>query len=159
MIEKYYIRKYGRRDLGTGCLVNLTDGGEGVSGLVCSTKQLETCRMNGLIQGAINRDNGHMAKIARSISKEDRLKNAAASIATNRSNQTNSFFDPELRLKTCVKGGHVQGRRNVENGHLQRIALLPRKKIRRIWITDGVNNKLLPASEDIPAGWHRGRKV
>lgn len=31
-IEQYLIKYYGRRDLGTGTLVNLTDGGEGVLG-------------------------------------------------------------------------------------------------------------------------------
>ena len=34
--EMELIAEYGRRDLGTGCLVNLTDGGEGVSGKVVS---------------------------------------------------------------------------------------------------------------------------
>lgn len=38
-IEKELILKYGRRDLGTGCLVNLTDGGEGVSGSKWSEDQ------------------------------------------------------------------------------------------------------------------------
>jgi hypothetical protein len=33
-IEKKLIKKYGRFDLGTGCLVNLSDGGEGQSGWV-----------------------------------------------------------------------------------------------------------------------------
>jgi hypothetical protein len=32
-LEKMYIKKIGRRDLGLGSLVNLSDGGEGVSGL------------------------------------------------------------------------------------------------------------------------------
>ena len=31
-LEIAFIKLYGRRDLGTGCLVNLTDGGEGTSG-------------------------------------------------------------------------------------------------------------------------------
>jgi hypothetical protein len=33
-LEKRLIRKYGRIDTGSGCLVNLTDGGDGISGLI-----------------------------------------------------------------------------------------------------------------------------
>lgn len=35
-LEILLISLYGRRDLGTGCLVNMTNGGEGVKGLICS---------------------------------------------------------------------------------------------------------------------------
>ena len=40
-LEEYYIAGYGRRDLGLGPLCNLTNGGEGESGRICSeeTKQ------------------------------------------------------------------------------------------------------------------------
>lgn len=34
--EKFYIKLIGRRDLGTGCLTNLTDGGDGVTGCIIS---------------------------------------------------------------------------------------------------------------------------
>lgn len=33
-LEQLLIQEYGRRDLGTGCLVNMTDGGEGSIGMV-----------------------------------------------------------------------------------------------------------------------------
>ena len=37
-IERDMIKTYGRRNLGNGCLVNLTDGGDGVSGYIHSEK-------------------------------------------------------------------------------------------------------------------------
>jgi len=39
--EKYFIKKIGRRDLGLGPLVNLTDGGEGLSGHIFTKEHRE----------------------------------------------------------------------------------------------------------------------
>jgi hypothetical protein len=50
-LERRYIKWYGRKDLGTGILRNLTDGGEGTAGRVVSSeskrKQVTTRRNNG----------------------------------------------------------------------------------------------------------------
>lgn len=42
-LEKYYIKHFGRKDLGLGSLVNMTDGGEGMSGAVGWNRGLTTC--------------------------------------------------------------------------------------------------------------------
>jgi GIY-YIG catalytic domain len=46
--EKHYIKRIGRRDLGKGTLVNLTDGGEGTSGFIQSDKQKEITRLRNI---------------------------------------------------------------------------------------------------------------
>lgn len=43
-LEEFLILQYGRRDLGTGCLVNMTNGGEGSSGKIVSQETKEIMR-------------------------------------------------------------------------------------------------------------------
>jgi hypothetical protein len=56
-IEKYLIAFYGRFDLKAGCLVNLTDGGEGTHNRseLSKVQQLETAKANGTYQAMCDR--------------------------------------------------------------------------------------------------------
>lgn len=58
-------------------------------------------------------------------------------------------------------GGKIQGKRNVESGHLTRISLLPRKYKKKFWITDGKVSKLFypENNEKIPDGFVKGRTI
>jgi hypothetical protein len=56
-IEKYLISFYGRKDLGLGGLVNMTDGGEGTINPSKESieKRMKTCRENGVYEEMCNR--------------------------------------------------------------------------------------------------------
>lgn len=53
------IKKYGRLDLGTGCLVNMTDGGEGCNGIIhsSSTKEKLSKHFKGVKLSKSHREN------------------------------------------------------------------------------------------------------
>jgi hypothetical protein len=55
-LEKYFINKIGRRDLGLGSLTNLTDGGEGTSGTIYTPEKRNNMISNkqGIIKYNIN---------------------------------------------------------------------------------------------------------
>lgn len=46
-LEMFLIELYGRRDLGTGCLANFTNGGDGISGLSEEGRQRKIDKMSG----------------------------------------------------------------------------------------------------------------
>jgi hypothetical protein len=68
-IEKLLIEKYGRKDLGKGNLVNMTDGGEGVFGLIMS----EETRQN-----LSERNKGNTNMLGKTHSEETRQKMSKA---------------------------------------------------------------------------------
>lgn len=112
-LETAYIKLFGRRDNGTGILANMTDGGEGISGLVHSAKT--RAKMSKAQSGRTNspearaklsvamRGKTHSAEtraklselwLGRSHGEESRLRMSAA--------QRGRTFTPEARAKISV---------------------------------------------------------
>jgi hypothetical protein len=113
---------------------------------------------NGKLQGKRNADNGHMKRVQKlSNPSEAGKKGGAATIASGKG----AFGDPIQRLESARKGGAAQGKINAESGHLKKIAQMTIEENKRnlgmIWVTNGVQNKMLSKTEIIPAGFHRGK--
>jgi NUMOD3 motif len=75
-LERFYIRWYGRKDIGTGILRNRTDGGDGVSGFVRSeeTKQKLSEAGKGRTHSEETRKKISESQKGRTLSEETRKK-------------------------------------------------------------------------------------
>jgi hypothetical protein len=113
------------------------------------------CSKGGNVQGNKNAENGHMIRIQKlSDPVAAGKKGGAATIASGKG----SYGNHEERLVSASKGGKTQGNRNAESGHLKRIAQLPNKRSKgKIWITNGISNKMIMPNEIIPDGYRKGK--
>lgn len=112
------------------------------------------CSLGGLKQGKVNTENGHI----QTIQKIGASLGGKKSSEVCREKQVNAFFDPNLRNEIAKLGGKAQGKVNAENGHLQRIAMLPNKRTKgKLWITNGIENKMIESWEIIENGWRKGK--
>lgn len=117
-----------------------------------------SCSLGGTAQGKINAENGHMRKIQKMANcSEAGKKGGRATIALGKG----AFGDPIQRLESCRKGGKAQGKINSHSGHLKKIAQMTidenKRNLGMIWVTDGIQNKMLSKTEIIPEGFHRGK--
>jgi hypothetical protein len=73
-IERRLIRWYGRKDLGTGILRNLTDGGEGVLGMSQLTRDIMSGQRKGIPKTASCKKNMSNAHLGKTHSNESKIK-------------------------------------------------------------------------------------
>lgn len=116
----------------------------------------EISSINGKKQGRINLENGTMTRAREKSNLSEAGKKGSI---VCREKQVNAFFDPNLRQEIASKGGKIQGRKNVESGHLARISKIPRKYKGMMWVTDGIDSKMILKTEDIPDGYRKGRTI
>ena len=102
-LEKSQIKEYGRIDNGTGCLRNLTDGGEGPSGYKFTEEQ---CAKNSAARKKYYEDPESRAKQSAALKKyyEDPESRAKQSATLKK-----YFEDPEARAKNSATQKIVRG--------------------------------------------------
>lgn len=159
-LERFYIRWYGRKDLGTGILHNRTDGGEGTSGQVMSeeSKRLISIAMKERFQTETHPSTG----------KEPWNKGKTYNISKPRSPEhlekiskalTGKKLSEEHKRKVSIgKKGSIpwhKGKTGVfDNETLQRMS---EKKKGKIWVNNGITQTIISPSDRIPEGFVRGR--
>jgi hypothetical protein len=105
--ERYLIDFWGRKDLGTGCLRNLSDGGEGPSNPSEETRR--KCSEGGKKGGRVCVENGWAATLGEIYG----AKNAASGLMLRVRQEAEA-----KGILAQVRARQQQGKKNAENGHM-----------------------------------------
>lgn len=158
-LEVEWIARIGREDLGTGPLINHTNGGRGVAGL--SAESLEKIahgnRGKKISEEQIVRYRTTMASRSEAEKESTRLKQRLAKLGKKQSVESVEKRAASLRgRKRPDVGEKIRIQRIAKfadpvRGAAHKAALTGR------WITNGEENRRLPADQPVPAGWGYGR--
>jgi hypothetical protein len=129
---------------------------------VSKSEITQNASKGGKVQGEVNSKNGHMKKIQElSDCVFAGKKGGASTIRLGKG----AFGDPNERKKSAALGGKAQGKINGENGHCKKISQQywdkvksgEIERVKRMWITNGIDSRLVIIGEKIDDGWYNGK--
>ena len=129
--EKWYIWLYGRKDLGLGPLLNLTDGGEGVSGILKKKFSRETKRKMSISAKKWLETHNHSWKNKR----HSRETKKVMSIRAKNRKRTKHTKETKEKMSIARKKWHIEHKNPMQDKHHSEIA---KQKMREAWAKKGM---------------------
>ena len=139
--EIYMIAVLGRKDLGTGILRNLTDGGEGSSGCVVTgetKKKLSKAALGRKLPEGIKEK---ISKATKGRKRSLETRGRISAVAKQRLGEKNSFFG---KVHSDITKKRISDK-NIGRNH------------GTMWITNGENSKRVDPDLPMPEGYWKGR--
>ncbi|MGH7744610.1 MAG: hypothetical protein ACREQ5_07310, partial [Candidatus Dormibacteria bacterium] len=159
-LEIALIKFYGRKDLGTGPLLNLTNGGEN------PPKRFGPLPKN----WCKHISEGQLALGEKHWTKNPKFRTEASARFANQMWITNGFDEQWLTKNLFIPEGWYRGRKQTTCPHCDKSGgstLMIRYHYdnckykdnppQREWITDGTKDKCILFRSGIPTGWYKGR--
>jgi len=103
-LERYYIRWFGRKDLGTGILRNRTDGGEGSSGRILSEETKRKISLSEKGKEAPNKGKPHSEQTKKKISEKHKGR-PAHNKGKSASEETRDLISKKLKGRPAHNKG------------------------------------------------------
>ena len=137
-VEEEYIKKYGRRDLGTGILTNETSGGDGIS--ILSPEKLKVIKQAGIKGGLLTRFKKGLVPWNKGLCPQPHVLEALRNANIGKKQSETSKAKKSLKLRgyvhkiiTCPNCGKSGGETSIKRWHFDKCSGTHEFRARITW--------------------------